>query len=154
MIVVTTASRYGITVMGDKAQTSLRGQTREVHNDARKVHSSAKANVSLACWGDARMLRGSLDLWAATFVEALTAADSVENVGRRLETELSSVLEPLPKRAWHEVRRGAHIAAYFGVESQLNATVVRWIVHDRCGCMIREEICRNRFAERRGFSWF
>lgn len=111
-IVVTTASRYGITVVGDKAQTSRRGQTREVRNDARKVHYSAVANVSLAFWGDARMPLGSLDSWAATFVETLTAADSVETTGRRLEAELSSVLEPLPKRGWYDVRRGVHVAGF------------------------------------------
>jgi hypothetical protein len=111
-IVVTTASQYGITVAGDKAQTSMRGQTREVHNDARKVHYSAAANVSLAFWGDARMPRGSLDMWAATFVESLCAEDSVKAVAIRLETELSAVLEPLSKRGWGPVRRGAHVAGF------------------------------------------
>jgi hypothetical protein len=111
-IVVTTASQYGITVVGDKAQTSIRGETREVHNDARKVYYSAAANVSLAFWGDARMPHGSLETWAATFVDSLCAEDSVKAVALRLETELSAVLEPLSRRGWWPVRRGAHVAGF------------------------------------------
>jgi hypothetical protein len=114
-IVVTTASEYGITVVGDKAQTSGVGDHREVRDDARKVHYSVAANVCLAFWGNARMPSGEpLDQWARRFVDALAAADSLSDVGRRLAAEMNSALRLLYQEndGWEALRRGVHVAGY------------------------------------------
>lgn len=58
------------------------------------------------------MPHGSLDTWAETFVSLSAPEDSVKTVARRLRTELSAVLEPLSKRGWGVVRRGAHVAGF------------------------------------------
>jgi hypothetical protein len=114
-IVVTTASQCGITVVGDKAQTSGAGENRQVRNDARKVHYSSAANISLAFWGSARMPRGeSLELWARSFVDSLASMDSLYAVGRRLAAEMTSALQLLYSEdvGWEALRRGVHVAGY------------------------------------------
>ncbi len=110
-LVVTSASAFGITVVGDRAVTRRSDSGVEILA-AKKVWYSPEANVALAFWGNANLSGDeSLEEWARRFVSNIQSHDSVASVCERLVSTLNPELESLGN-SWSYLRREIHVSGY------------------------------------------
>lgn len=109
-IVVTTASRLGITVVGDRAITRPESDGPQIFH-AKKVWYSPAANVALAFWGNAYCPGTSLEQWAGQFTASIERAETASSVAQRLADSMNATLEPTG-RLWSDLRRGVHVSGY------------------------------------------
>jgi hypothetical protein len=114
-LVVTTVSRNGITLVGDRAVSEKRDETvRVIDKEARKVFHSAAANIGFAAWGSVTFPGNSYGQWLSDFVDALPAATSLSDAADLLASELNAQLGPIAERkhGWADLRRGIHVSGY------------------------------------------
>ena len=117
-LVVTTASRFGITLVGDRAVSHLvGGQPPTVADqEARKVFHSAAANIALACWGNTDCPGVDYFTWLNTFVDGdIRGGMSLREVAVLLGQRLTAQLQPLADERhgrWSSLRRGIHLSGY------------------------------------------
>jgi hypothetical protein len=108
-LVVTTVSKYGITVVGDKAASWVYGQGIATNAQERKVFVSTTARISVALWGSAGWPGGGWSQWVLQFVNSVTAEESLDVVAERFCTEVNAQLNRLDIEPG---RRGAHFAGF------------------------------------------
>src|SRR4051812_34124315 len=114
-LVVTTASRFGISLVGDRAVS------RRVDNnlptvaerETRKVFHSATANIALACWGNTDFPGVDYFTWVNNFVnddiqEGMSVRDVATFLGERLTTQLRPLSDE--RHSWSSLRRGIHVS--------------------------------------------
>jgi len=110
-LVVTTASKRGITVVGDRA-SAIDINGRVEFATATKVRYSPKARMAFAFWGKADFPQGqSYEKWAEDFVSSLEEGVSVKVASERLAESLNEILESMG-RYWYQQRRGIHVSGY------------------------------------------
>jgi hypothetical protein len=117
-IVVTTASQFGITVVGDRALSSMdRAGTVSVR-PIRKVYYSAAANVSFAFWGSASVPSGDMGAWMQDFVARVSSDEPLDSIGNRLAAELEAAAIAM-SRPPSDLRRGVHLGGFVGAVPHL-----------------------------------
>jgi hypothetical protein len=109
-IVVTTASRLGITVVGDRAITRPESNGPQIFH-GKKVWYSPAANVALAFWGNVYYPGTSLEEWAGQFTASIKTSETVFSIAQRLADNMNAALEPTG-RLWSDLRRGVHVSGY------------------------------------------
>jgi hypothetical protein len=70
-IVVTTASKYGISVVGDRAVSRRKGSDTPtvLADEATKIHYSADSNMALACWGNTHFAGQDYGRWISEWAQ-------------------------------------------------------------------------------------
>lgn len=116
-LVITTASRSGITVVGDRAVSRSGGGqvTKVLEEPATKIFFAEAANISLAFWGRTQLASGSLSEFAESFLsKELTRRRELRKVARLLAHQLYQQLEPLHtgSTTWSDLRRGVHVGGF------------------------------------------
>ncbi len=110
-LVVTSVSKNGVTVVGDKAASWPHGQQTASSPSATKVFVSEAARISVALWGSARWPGGGYESWVASYVQGL---DRGHDLGRAAQDFASQANLRLAGGDSDEDRRGAHFAGFVG----------------------------------------
>lgn len=135
-IVVTTASRLGITVVGDRAITRPESNGPQIFQ-GKKVWYSPAANVALAFWGNVYYPGTSLEEWAGRFTASIEPSETVSSVAQRLADSMNAELARTG-RLWSDLRRGVHVSGYE------NALPVILHVHTGDPRIAHHELCVHR----------
>src|SRR5688572_28729252 len=110
-LVVTTVSKNGITVVGDKAATWPHGDGIATNVNERKIFLSRVARISVAIWGSTRWPGGKYSEWVGEFVETITREEPLSVTAERFCSDANSRLH---EGFGDHDRRGAHFAGFVG----------------------------------------
>lgn len=109
-LVISDVSSFGVVMVGDSAVTDQSNGA--VSSGAAKVQYSPLANIGFALWGNAHVDHRRLDVWLGEFISTrISRADTVEEIGQRLATDLNSILSSTGQ-PWRNLVRGIHLTGF------------------------------------------
>jgi hypothetical protein len=123
-LVVTTASKFGISLIGDRAVSRMTssGQAEVLEDEATKIFYSDRANIGLAYWGKTKLANGTLADFAKRFLEQeLDRERPLLEVAEQLATQLMVEVEPLHRGSttWADLSRGVHVSGFVNGEPHI-----------------------------------
>lgn len=113
-LVVTTVSRWGITVVGDRAETNEALGPEKVFAtpEARKVFFAKRLRVSLAFWGNAQWPGGDYDEWILNgLMPELERTASLRDIAQHVCDRVNDGMLELGGN-FEKLRRGVHVAGF------------------------------------------